>query len=106
MRLGRPLALSTSALRGPRSSDESEMFTHAACLLLWREVLDGLAKPTELLGRLRPLRWSPSSGLAFFRCGDGGCVGGDDVSTVFSFMVERHGPTTGGFRLRNFRMHS
>ena len=33
------------------------MFIHAACLLLWREVLDALAKPTELLGRLLA-RWA------------------------------------------------
>jgi hypothetical protein len=47
-----PPALSTSALRGPRSSDDSEIFTHPACLLLRRKVLDALAKPTEPLGRL------------------------------------------------------
>ncbi len=39
-------------LRRPRSSEDSEMFTRAACLLLRREVLDALAKPTEPLGRL------------------------------------------------------
>src|SRR5262249_6448724 len=52
-----PLALSTSALRGPRSSDDSEMFTHADCLLLRRRVLHAFAKPTE--GRWRRLwrRW-------------------------------------------------
>ena len=39
----------TSTLRGRRSSEDSEMFIHAPCLLLWREVLDALAKPAELL---------------------------------------------------------
>src|SRR5262249_51063685 len=34
-------------IRGPRSSEDSEMFTHAACLLLRREFLGALAKPTE-----------------------------------------------------------
>ena len=46
----RRLALSTSALHGPRSSENSEMFTQAACLLLRREVLDALAEPIEPLG--------------------------------------------------------
>ena len=47
----------TSAFRGRRSSEDSEMSIHAACLLLWREILYALAKPTELLGRLLP-RWA------------------------------------------------
>jgi hypothetical protein len=38
--------------------------------------------------------------------GDGGCFGGDGDSPAFSFTVERLGSTTGGFRLRNFWMHS
>jgi hypothetical protein len=49
--------------------------------------------------------------------GDGGCFrgdggstyfggGGDGESPAFSFTVERLGSTTGGFRLRNFWMHS
>ena len=45
-----PLGLPTSVLRGPRSSQDSEMFTHLASLLLRREVRDAIAKPTELLG--------------------------------------------------------
>jgi hypothetical protein len=49
----RRFPLSTSALRGgPRSSEDSEMFTHAACLLLRRKVCGALAKPTEPLGCL------------------------------------------------------
>src|SRR6516165_502820 len=40
------------APRGPRSSDDSEMFTHAACLLRRRQVVDALAKLTEIA---RPL---------------------------------------------------
>ena len=40
------------APRGLRSSDDSEMFTHAACLLLRRQVVDALAKLTEIA---RPL---------------------------------------------------
>jgi hypothetical protein len=42
--------VSTSARRS-RSSEDSEMFTHAACLLFRRRVLHALAKPTE--GRWR-----------------------------------------------------
>src|SRR5262245_18144463 len=39
-------------VRRPRSSEDSEMFTHAACLLLRQELLGALAKPTEIA---RPL---------------------------------------------------
>ena len=48
----RPLALSTSALHRPHSSEDTEMFTHAACLLLRREVLNALGEPSEIA---RPL---------------------------------------------------
>ena len=58
--VSRVLCSASSALRGPRSSEDSEMFTHAACLLLRREVLDALAKPTEIA---RPLA-CPSFGWA------------------------------------------
>jgi len=66
-RLGRPLALSTWALRGPRSSDDSETFTHAACLLLRREVLDVSQSRLNCSAACGRSRWSPSSGLAIFR---------------------------------------
>ena len=39
----------TPNLRGPYSSEDSEMFIYAARLILWRKVLDALAKPAELL---------------------------------------------------------
>jgi hypothetical protein len=50
--VSRVLCSASSALRGPRSSDDSKIFTQAACLLFRREALDALAKPTESLGRL------------------------------------------------------
>jgi hypothetical protein len=68
---------------GPRSSEDSEIVTHAACLLLRRKVCSALAKPTEPLGRLlarfgwsRTITLKPIYGLTFSRYflgGDGGC---------------------------------
>jgi hypothetical protein len=101
-----PLALSTSALRAgcaPPTIPKCSR-TRPACSFGGRSLMLSQSRLNRSAAGRGRSRWSPSSGLAFFRYfgGDGGSTyfGGDGGSTAFSFTVERLGSTTGGFRPR------